>query len=402
MVVRSGNFLSMIEGVPPGWEVRSVGDVFKICDDLRLPLSATVRQRMPGPYPYYGPTGPLDSLNKYHLDGEYATIGQDGSHFLKWQDAPQTQLLHGKYTVNNHVHLLQGSAQYLTAWFAAAFRHRDLTRSLTRQGVDRFQLTRSALARILCAFPPVAEQRAILGVLKDADSLVAGLEALAAKASFLKQVLTRELLTGVRRLAGFHGDWAAKLLGTLGICSTGDTPSTDRPECWGGDLAWLPSGQVNGQVLRMPGFTDTTISRVGLQLSSTRRIRAPAVLIAVSGVTCGQVALLEFDAAINQCVVAVEPAAGVDPQYLYYALTSMRAAVVARRNGSPRGRTSLRSVKGIPILLPPFEEQKAVAAVLAEMDAEILDIEDRKRKADTVNRALLLDLVMGKRRLQPE
>ncbi|HYL81756.1 MAG TPA: restriction endonuclease subunit S [Candidatus Acidoferrum sp.] len=400
MGVRTGYKQSEVGVIPADWEVRPVGEVFSICDELRVPLSETVRQSMGGPYPYYGPTGILGHIDQYHLDGEYAIIGQDGSHFLKWRDTPQTHLLRGKFTVNNHVHLIKGSLQYLAAWFAASFCFRDLTRYLTRQTADRYQLTKQALSRIPCALPPAAEQHGIVAMLSDAEAVLAGMDALLAKAGAVKHALMRQLLTGTRRLAGFRGDWTVTPLEKLGDCSTGGTPPTERPECWGGDLIWLPSGRIHGQILAAPEPADAAITRVGLRMASARRITAPAVLIAVSGVTCGEVALLRFDAATNQCVVAVEPHPGVDAQFLFYALAMKRADILARQNGSTRGRTCLQAVKKISMIVPGLDEQKTIAAVLAETDAEIAALEGQRGQARALSRALHQELLTGRKRLR--
>ena len=36
------------------------------------------RQKMKGPYPYYGATGIVDYVNDYRLDGDYLLISEDG------------------------------------------------------------------------------------------------------------------------------------------------------------------------------------------------------------------------------------------------------------------------------------------------------------------------------------
>src|SRR5690606_5682560 len=42
--------------IPEDWDVLRVGEAFEICNNLRFPLSAKVREGMTGVYPYYGPT----------------------------------------------------------------------------------------------------------------------------------------------------------------------------------------------------------------------------------------------------------------------------------------------------------------------------------------------------------
>ena len=94
--------------IPDDWGVELIKQSYDICNTLRLPISSKVREGMQGKYPYYGPTKIQDYLNEYRVEGEYALIGEDGDHFLKYEYMPQTQLAKGKFNVNNHAHLILG------------------------------------------------------------------------------------------------------------------------------------------------------------------------------------------------------------------------------------------------------------------------------------------------------
>jgi type I restriction enzyme S subunit len=88
------------------WPVSTVGQACTIRNDLRLPLSEEVRAGITGPYPYYGPTGVLDHINEFRLDGRFALIGEDGDHFLKFRERPMTLFVTGQFNVNNHAHVI--------------------------------------------------------------------------------------------------------------------------------------------------------------------------------------------------------------------------------------------------------------------------------------------------------
>ena len=68
------------------YHVGTVGNEFSVCNNFRKPLSQAVRSEIQGPYAYWGPTGILDHINEYRLDGEYALTGEDGNRFLKYRD----------------------------------------------------------------------------------------------------------------------------------------------------------------------------------------------------------------------------------------------------------------------------------------------------------------------------
>lgn len=201
--------------IPEDWEVKPIGESFDICNHLRYPISQEVRKKMVGEYPYYGPTRVQDYINEYRVEGEYALIGEDGDHFLKWRETSMTLLVNGKCNVNNHAHIVKG-VRNLTSWFFYYFQNKDITSYLTRQGAGRYKLTKNALITILCPLPSPPEQQAIVTVLSDIDALITSLDKLIAKKRDIKQATMQQLLTGKTRLPGFGGEWEVKKLGEVG------------------------------------------------------------------------------------------------------------------------------------------------------------------------------------------
>lgn len=155
---------------PNGWTVSSVGDACKIENRLRKPINSTQRASLQGDYPYFGPTGVLDHINEYRIDGEYVLIGEDGDHFLKFDTWDMTQLVKGRFNVNNHAHLLQGNERCRTEWIFQYFKHRDIMPYLSKQGSGRLKLRKSVLEKIPLAIPPLKEQVEILDFLRQIDT----------------------------------------------------------------------------------------------------------------------------------------------------------------------------------------------------------------------------------------
>ena len=52
-----------------------------------------------------------------------------------------------------------------------------------------------------------------------------------------------------------------------------------------------------------------------------------------------------------------------------------------------------------PIPLPPLAEQKAIAAVLSDMDAEIALLESKRAKYESIKQGMMQELLTGKTRL---
>ncbi len=157
-------------GLPDGWRASKVGEVCLIEDRLRKPINAAERAKMQGEYPYHGPTGILDHINEYRIDGEYVLIGEDGDHFLKFDSWNMTHLVRGRFNVNNHAHLLRGTDTCRTEWIFHYFKHRDITPFLSRQGSGRLKLQKAVLEKLPIAVPPVETQDEIIEFVRAIDS----------------------------------------------------------------------------------------------------------------------------------------------------------------------------------------------------------------------------------------
>lgn len=191
--------------VPPGWTESTVGASCKICNRMRKPISTTERKIIQGEYPYYGPTGVLDFIDHYRVEGQFALIGEDGDHFLKYADRPMTLLVDGKFNVNNHAHIIKGTNQCTTEWFHIFFMHTSLKPFLTRQGAGRYKLNKGALEKLPILLPPTVEQRKIAEILGTWDEAIAQVEQLIAALQQRKKGLMQRLLTGQVRFPEFAG-----------------------------------------------------------------------------------------------------------------------------------------------------------------------------------------------------
>lgn len=97
--------------IPEGWGVTNVGNITTCLDSKRVPLSSKDRESMKGPYPYYGATSEMDSVNEYLFDGDYVLLAEDGS-VMDDNGFPILQRTSGKVWVNNHAHVLQPKKPY--------------------------------------------------------------------------------------------------------------------------------------------------------------------------------------------------------------------------------------------------------------------------------------------------
>lgn len=148
--------------VPEHWEVKKLGFALDVHNNLRTPIDRAIRAEKAGDYPYYGPTGILDYVDEFFVEGEYFLLGEDGDHFLKFEHKPMTIIVSGKFCVNNHAHVLKGKDGCLTEWGAVFFETRDVSPWLIKQGMSRYKLRKDTLVNIPIVVPPALEQRKIV------------------------------------------------------------------------------------------------------------------------------------------------------------------------------------------------------------------------------------------------
>ena len=67
--------------------------------------------------------------------------------------------------------------------------------------------------------------------------------------------------------------------------------------------------------------------------------------------------------------------------------------------GSTFGEIGKRDIASIEVTLPPLDEQRAIAEVLSDMDAEIVALEQRLDKTRAIKQGMMQQLLTGRVRL---
>ncbi|MDD2499992.1 MAG: restriction endonuclease subunit S [Geobacter sp.] len=389
--------------IPEEWEVDCIGNAFEICNQFRLPISQAVRERMNGPYPYYGPTNVQGYINEYRIEGEYALIGEDGDHFLKWRDQSMTLLVKGKFNVNNHAHIIRGTKN-LTEWFYWYFAHSDITPHLSRQGAGRFKLNKKTLIQIPCALPPLPEQRAIATALSDLDALIASLDRLIIKKRDMKQAAMQELLTGKRRLPGFSGEWEVKRLGEICFFENGDR-GTNYPSPASfvhSGIPFVNAGHVaNGRINRsnMDYITKDSYDRLG-----SGKFKNGDILFCLRG-SLGKFGIVDADfgigAVASSLIIVRNKPTSLCVGYLSTFFNSWLCEQMIEKwsGGAAQPNLGGQDLAKFEILLPSLPEQTAIATILSDMDTEIAALEQKRDKTRLLKQGMMQELLTGRIRL---
>ena len=165
---------------------------------------------MQGPFPYYGASGVIDSVNDYLFDGTYLLITEDGNLLSKGN--PIAFEASGKFWVNNHAHVVQPVDGVQLGYLKAYANFVNLEGYVS--GTTRPKLTQAALNSIPIPLPPLAEQRRIVAAVETQfarlDAAVAALRRAQAnlrryRASVLKDACEGRLVPAEAELARSEG-----------------------------------------------------------------------------------------------------------------------------------------------------------------------------------------------------
>ena len=152
------------------WHHVLLGKLVNNFDSRRVPLSRRERSTRPGPYPYYGATGVMDYIDDYLFEGLHLLVGEDGSVETP-TGAPYAQLVDGRFWVNNHAHVLQGSDDDETRFLYYALSATQIRPFVS--GSVQPKLTQANLNRVPVPYPKHAsDRRAIANVLGTLDARI--------------------------------------------------------------------------------------------------------------------------------------------------------------------------------------------------------------------------------------
>jgi len=170
-------------------------------------------------------------------------------------------------------------------------------------------------------------------------------------------------------------EWKFKQIQEFAKTSSGGTPkSTELKYYEDGDIPWLKSGEIKKGKIRV---FNNFITEDGLKNSSAKIFPKESVLVAMYGVTAGQVGILEKESATNQAVCAILPNNEFDSIYLFNFLKTKTRNLLRMGFGAAQPNISQEVIKTYDVLLPPLPEQKQIVKILEIWD-EYLEKLSRK------------------------
>lgn len=369
-----------------------LGDVVDILDSKRKPI--TKRDRVAGPYPYYGATGVLDWVSGFIFDEPLVLIGEDGA---KWGAGDRSAFaVNGKSWVNNHAHVLRPNRQIVTdEWLIYYLNATDLTEFVSGMTVPK--LNQGRLREIPIPTPPVEEQKRIVAVLDQAFAALDRARALA-KANLAD---AEELFPSViAEIFSASENWRTCTISDVGAVFDGPhaTPKTvdDGPLFLG--ISSLLDGRIALEKTRHVTEEDF--------IKWTRRVTPRAGDVVFSYETrLGQVGLIPEG--MRCCLgrrmglVRLNTSIVLPEYFIAYYLSPYFQSFLRDKTvlGATVDRISIKEFPSFPILIPSREKQTEIVSLIENVrkmhDAAVAMVDEKVRDLADLRQSLLQKAFAG-------
>ncbi len=268
-------------------------------------------------------------------------------------------------------------------------------------------------------FPPPDEQAAIVRFLDAAEARIR--RYIRAKQKLIrllneqKQAIIQQAVThgldpdapmkdsGVEWLGEIPAHWELWKIGHFAHLGNGSTPSRSKEAYWvNGTYPWLNSSSVNQEYIES---ANQFVTAMALKECHLPIVPSGSLLVAITGQgkTRGTVALLLFEATINQHMAYITPnSKHVSGDFLQLFLKGMYSVLrfISESSGSTRAALTVQDLKDFKVLVPPLDEQEDVVQGVKQRTSSIDEAAKHAQQEIEIIReyrmCLIADVVTGK------
>ena len=340
-----------------------LGDVCDILDNMRVPITASEREK--GQYPYYGANGVQDYVANYIFDDELVLLAEDGGNFGS-KERPIAYKVSGKCWVNNHAHVLKPCEELNVDYLCYSIMFYDVSKLIS--GTTRAKLNQSAVRKMVIPLPPLDVQRKIAQTLEAASELI----------TFRKKQLV-ELDNLIKStFYDMFGDpvinekgWNVKTVD--GVCRKilgGGTPSKQEPEYYIGNIPWVTPKDMKSILIN---DSIDHINEKAIANSSAKLIPARSILMVIrSGILKRvlPVAINSVAVAVNQDMKAFITNENVSTEYLLYFFIMIQKDILKNVRAVTADNIEFSLIKNTIVPIPPLSLQKQFAQIVTKIEEQ--------------------------------
>ncbi|EGQ8487657.1 restriction endonuclease subunit S [Vibrio alginolyticus] len=401
--------------VPNGWEIRSISDIAEVKGGKRLPKGFTL-QSLENGHPYirvtdmfdggvsldsiqYVPEGAVSAITRYKISTKDIFITVAGT--LGMVGIIPEQLEGANLTENaDKLTNLKVDQGFLLEMLRSPLVQNHIDAEKTTNAQPKLALTRIKGFKI--PVPPLPEQRKIAKILSTWDKAISTTEKLIETSKQQKKALMQQLLTGKKRLVNpetgkvFEGEWEELKVSQFGKVVTGNTPPKNDDSNYGSDISWATAEDFKGKYV---GNTRVKLTKSG---ASKARIVPKGSVLVTCIASIGKNAIARESITTNQQINAVIVNDEHCNEFFYYQIEFNKHKLNAWAGTTAVPILNKSSFEKIPLSAPSKNEQQKIASVLTAADKEIEVLEAKLVHLKQEKKALMQQLLTGKRRVTLE
>lgn len=175
--------------------------------------------------------------------------------------------------------------------------------------------------------------------------------------------------SGIEWIGKIPKEWKKnKILRIFSTIGSGTTPKSTDNNNFDGNINWLQSGDINGNILKE--CKNRISFKVLSKYPTLKLYHAPFIIIAMYGASIGNLSISIIDGCVNQaCCVFSHTSQNF--QYMFYCLKTVQPYLIKKAVGGGQPNVSQEILKSLWVPLPPLDEQKEIADYLDAKCAEI-------------------------------
>jgi type I restriction enzyme S subunit len=275
--------------------------------------------------------------------------------------------------------------------FASYYINQKLRKKISTlaKGSSISNVYNSDLKTLKIKLPPLPEQQKIASFLSAVDEKTQQLTKKKALLEQYKKGVMQQLFSGQLRFKDENGnpypDWEEKQLGDLiKTIADGGTPSTKKPNYYGGDIKWLVIDDIQNEIYD----SKQTLTSEGLAKCSSK-LWEPETLIMSTGATIGELGILKIKAATKQGICGVVVNENANNLFLKFWLKYNMSYMLRFAQGSSIKELRPPTIVKFKILVPSIEEQEKIARYLSGIDTKTEAVTDQITQTQTFKKGLL-------------
>lgn len=254
-------------------------------------------------------------------------------------------------------------------------------------------ITKDELLTMKVLIPPASVQKKIAQILSTWDDAIDANEQLLANSRLRKKALMQQLLTGKKRLPGFEGEWKLKPIGKL---------FSERNETGADHMPLIGIGEAGVYLASDSGRKDNSSSDKG----KYKVIYPGDIGYNTMRMWQGRCGLSSLKGIVSPAYTVITPKESSDGIFFYYLFKTPEYIhkFYSRSQGlvSDTWNLKYKEFSKILVLCPSIDEQKAISTVLQTADEEIEALVKRINNLKLQKKALMQQLLTGKKRVTVE